>query len=258
MVDQAVSHVRRGGLTNAFALIATTPLRLWMLGPPLLLAVLGAFIAVHLEATAWRGKAEVSLAVPQVFSTALTLTFGEPDLRTPYVQGQAKRARSPRLALRVVRAAGIPGLTAERFLQHSSARPVPDADLLTLSASYRPHAAAVRLTNAYANEFVRFKHDLDTQRIQETLRRFQARIQKLRARGRTTTPAYEALVQGQTQLRAIALQFRNTTSVFKSADGASSFRPHAFRNGLVGGALGALLGFALALGVAARRQAKRR
>jgi len=35
---------------------------------------------------------------------------------------------------------------------------------------------------------------------------------------------------------------------------ASSFRPHALRNGLVGGALGVFLGVAHVLGVAARRR----
>jgi hypothetical protein len=50
----------------------------------------------------------------------------------------------------------------------------------------------------------------------------------------------------------LAVQQRNTMSV-QAADGATSFRPHALRNGLLGGALGVLLGGALAVGIAKRR-----
>ena len=180
---------------------------------------------------------------------------GGADL-TQYLEAQARLARSPKVAARVVRIAEVPGLTAARFLRHSSARPVSDADVLTLSVTYRPSAAAVRLTNAYAAEFVRFKNDRDLRTIREALRATEADIAELRARGQTGTPVYEALVQKQQQLKAVAIQFARTTSVLEPADRASSFRPHALRNGLVGGALGSSLGVVLVLGMAALRRAR--
>ena len=83
-----------------------------------------------------------------------------------------------------------------------------------------------------------------------------ATIDELRARGQTGTPAYEDLVQREQELKTLGIQFARTTSVLERADRASSFRPHALRNGLVGGALGAVLGVALVLGVAALRRAR--
>jgi hypothetical protein len=255
MAQQAVWHLKRVTLRIPVPSVAALRGRAWMVGPPLLLALLGALIATQLQATVWRGKAEVSFNLPEL---AIQLTSTTPDGTDPtqYLATQARLARSPALAERVVQIAEVPGLTAAQFLQHSSARPVSDADLLTLSVSYRPSAAAVRLTNTYAAEFVRFSNDQQLRPIQEMLRTIEARIDELRARGQTRTPEYEALVQKQQDLEAVASQFAQRATVLTPADRASSFRPHALRNGLVGGALGALLGAVLVLGVAALRRAR--
>jgi capsular polysaccharide biosynthesis protein len=188
-------------------------------------------VATQLQATAWRGKAEV------LFVSNPSLSPPAPDgaEAAQYRGLQARLARSPKLAARVVRTAEVPGLTAAQFLQHSSATPVSDADVLTLSVIYRSSAAAVRLTNAYATEFVRFKDDLNLRTIREILRANEARIDEVRSRGRISSVS-------------------TSTSLVRPADGASSFRPHALRNGLFGGALGALLGVVLVLGLAALRR----
>lgn len=252
MAQQAVWQLKRVTLRIPVPSVAALRGRSWMVGPPLLLGLLGALLATQLQATAWRGEAEVYFNVSN-----LALTSYAPGGADQYLEAQARLARSPKLAARVVRIAELPGLTAAQFLQHSSARPVWDADVLTLSVTYRPSAAAVRLTNAYASEFVRFKNNRDLRAIRAALRVTEARIAELRVRGQSDTPAYEALVQTQQQLTTLAIQFARTTSVRERADRASSFRPHALRNGLVGGALGAVLGVVLVLGVAALRRARR-
>jgi uncharacterized protein involved in exopolysaccharide biosynthesis len=256
MAQQAVWQLKRVTLRIPVPSVAALRGRSWMVGPALLLGLLGALLATQLQATAWRGEAEVffnttNLAIP------LIATSYPPGGADQYLEAQARLARSPKLAARVVRIAELPGLTAAQFLQHSGARPVWDADVLTLSVTYRPSAAAVRLTNTYAAEFVRFKNNRDLRAIRAALRVTEARIAELRARGQSDTPAYEALVQTQQQLTALAIQFARTTSVREPADRASSFRPHALRNGLVGDALGAVLGVVLVLGVAALRRARR-
>jgi hypothetical protein len=255
MAQQAVWHLKRVTLRIPVPSVAALRGRAWMVGPPLLLGLLGALIATQLQATAWRGKAEVSLNLPEL---AIQLTSTTPDGVDPteYLATQARLARSPALAERVVQIAEVPGISAAQFLQHSSARPASDADLLTLSVNYRPSAAAVRLTNTYAAEFVRFSTDQYLRPIRELLRATEARIDELRARGQTGTPRYEALVQRQRDLETLGIQFAQTASVLEPADRASSFRPHALRNGLVGGALGALFGVVLVLGVAALRRAR--
>jgi len=205
-----------------------------MVGLPLLLGLLAALIATQLQASAWRGKAEV-LIDPSSVGSQPAGYLGS------YLHGQARLARSPALAERVVRFAGVQGISAAQFLHHSSAKPVSKANTLRLSVTYRPQAAAIRLTNVYATEFVRFKKDLD---LRATLRVIKARLKKLRGRGLTATPQYEELVQHSQQLQAFGVRF-TSASVAKRADSASSFRPHALRNGIIGGLLGTLLGIVL-------------
>jgi len=247
MAQQAVWHLKRVTLRIPVPSVAALRGRAWIVGPPLLLGLIGALVATQLEATAWRAKAEVAyMSNPSVFPPA-------PDgaEAAQYRELQARLARSPKLAARVVRIAEVPGLTAAQFLQHSTATAPSDADMLTLSVTYRPSAAAVRLTNAYATEFVRFKNDLNLRRIRGTLRRLKPRIDELRSRGQTVVS--EALPQQQQDLET-EIQLGHTTSVVRPADGASSFRPHALRNGLFGGALGASLGVVLILGLATLRR----
>jgi hypothetical protein len=171
-----------------------------MVGPPLLFGLLAALIAVLLQGTEWRGKAEVFLDQSNLTHGA-TDTFefwvdGSPLVSDPrlYLESQARRARSPVLARRVVRAAQVPGLTAAEFLRHSTAKPEPDADILKLSVSDRSRTPAVRLSKAYASEFVRFTNELNAAAVDEVLREVRAQIEKLRAGGRLGTPRYAALV----------------------------------------------------------------
>jgi len=174
------------------------------------------------------------------------------DVLTYYLEAQAKIARSPALAERVVQVAGVPGISARKFLRHSSAKPESDADILRLSVTYRSGAAAVRLSNAYAMEFRRFRHEFDIASIREALRPIEVRIKELRARGQAGSVRYATLVQRRLDVESLGALLRGTMTV-QAADGAASFRPHALRSSLLGGVLGVLLGVALAVGIARRR-----
>ncbi len=139
----------------------------------------------------------------------------------------------------------VPGLTQAQFLRHSSARPVSDASVLRLSVTYRKAAPAARLANAYATEFTRYKTERDVARINKGFRPLQAQIALLRAQGRGSSPFYDTLVQHGLNLEMNRKLLAGEARVLQPADGASSFRPHALRNGILGGFLGALLGIAL-------------
>jgi capsular polysaccharide biosynthesis protein len=136
------------------------------------------------------------------------------DLVNTVMWNAAKFAGSPYVARRVVRAAQIPRLTTAEFLRHSDARTTPDNVVLTLSVSDRRRGRAVRLTNVYTQQFVKVMN---------------------------------ARPNGPLKLQAVVMEPAQ-------AGTASSFRPHALRNGLVGGAIGALVGTALVLGIATRRK----
>lgn len=229
-----------------------------MVGPPLLLGLLAAVLATQLQPRVWRGQAEVAFNLTNLpiaaSSSPMSVATVWPvigDAR--YLEAQARLARSPELAARVVQAAGVPGISARTFLRHSSAKPESDADILALSVTYGSGAPAVRLANAYATEFRRYKHELDMRSISEALRPIQATIERLRARDQAGSGTYDALVQQRTSLRSFGVLLRSTMTVQQLEGGATSFRPHALRNGLLGGMLGVLLGVALAVGIARRR-----
>ncbi len=170
---------------------------------------------------------------------------------------QASIARSAELAARVA-AAGVPAITPHQFLRHSSAKPQSDASILNLAVVYPKPAVAVRLANAYATEFARYKTEVDLARINDTLRTLQATINSLRAQGRGSSPMYGALVQKLVDPKTMGRLLADNARVLQTADRASSFRPHALRNGILGGTLGALLGVALVVALTGWRSRKSR
>ena len=165
---------------------------------------------------------------------------------TRFLATQADIARSPNLAQQVVEAAGVPGVTAGDLLGSSSVSPKPDADVLQLSVSSRNAGDAVHLANAYAQQFTRYKTELDTARINDALRALQARIQALQDNGQGTTLAYQTLVQYQGQLELAGKLAANSTSVLQPADGAAQIEPRPRRNLVLAGLLGGVIALGLA------------
>lgn len=254
MAEQAVLQVHRMRRVLSRSSVAVVHSGTWRLGPPLFLGLLAALVALQLEGQAWRSKAEVVLRV-------------QPG-GAEYLQEQAELARSRELASRVVVKAGVPGMTTERFLRHSSALPPSDADTpglacidpcpelatdesLTLSVSDRRSAAAVRLTNTYAAEFARLRRKLGDRQIGKALASIHRKMMALRARGQTKTPRYRNLAQLEREVPATLRQFGSNAAT-RPAEGAGSFRPHPFRNGLLGVGIGALVGIALVVGMTIR------
>jgi hypothetical protein len=141
--------------------------------------------------------------------------------------------------------------------RRSSATPMPScsrspgAKHSSRSVSYRHRDAAVRLANAYAAQFTRFQAEINRNSLDPLLRWYQARIEALAARGQTGAAyRYRDLLATKHELER---QARNAV-VLEKAEGAAKVHPHALRNGLLGGALGALIGVVLTVGVAARRR----
>jgi hypothetical protein len=162
-------------------------------------------------------------------------------------------ARSPELARRVVAAAGVPGISAARFLRDSRAE--PDTRVLNnlkLTVSYRKPAGAVRLANAYASEFTRYKARVDATWLRDRSEAVALRLKVLRDRGGRNSYEYGELLQQQVDLRTVQ-QFleKNPPPAAIHSGSASKPRPDALRNGVIGGAIGALLGVVLMVGLSA-------
>jgi hypothetical protein len=112
--------------------------------------------------------------------------------------------------VRVVSAAGAPGITAAQFLRHSTAKPESDADILTLSVTYRKRAPAVRLANADATELKDYKTELQTAKINATIAAIEKTLEPYRVAGKTTDPTYLSLSENEGGLRSCEPPLRPT------------------------------------------------
>jgi hypothetical protein len=251
MAEQAVLRIKRITVPIPVLSLSAIRSRLWMVGPPLVLAALGVLLGTHIQKSTLRAESHVYFSV----SNPALPTPRDPRLliaqESParFLTTQATIARRPELARRVVAAAGVPGLTPSEFLRRSSAKPHPDSEVLDLAVSYPKAAAAVRIANAYASEFTRYKTELDVAQINKALRAMLAKIHALRDRGLTESPAYRALVLKRIDLETMGQLIANEAKVLEPASRATSVRAHAVRNGILGGLIGAMLGLVLVAAV---------
>jgi succinoglycan biosynthesis transport protein ExoP len=165
---------------------------------------------------------------------------------TRFLATQSDIARSPKLASQVVEAAGVPGMTVERFLADSDVTAATNADLLNISVSNTNRRYALRLADAYAQEFTTFKTELDTARINDALKTLKLRIKALSASGVSpASPSYATLLQYASQLETVGKLLANNTQVLNQAV-AEKVRPRTKRNALLGGLFGVVLAVGLA------------
>jgi polysaccharide biosynthesis transport protein len=219
--------------------------RKWIVIVPVT-AALVAYVMSTTQSPVYSAKAQVwfdlSNAAATITGTANPAGFDP----ARFVTTQATIARSPELAKRVAAAATVTGRTSGRIEGELSANPQVDADILELSASASNASDAVSLTNTYADQFTRYKAELDKATIEDTLRSIQTKINKLSAQGATDTARYDALVQKQLDLETEGGLIANNAHVTQPAEGAVKVRPRAKRNAILGGLLGSVLAIGLA------------
>jgi Mrp family chromosome partitioning ATPase len=156
-------------------------------------------------------------------------------------QTQADLARGPEVARQALRLAGLTRRSQD-LLSHSSVTAKQNADLLHFSVTDKNPAAAAKLANQYAKAYIGYRARLETAPLLQAKRDVDARLEALR-RG---SAAYEALVEkGNTLDTMIALASKPAVLVHPAA-GAAQVQPRPVRNGILGGALGIVLGIGLA------------
>jgi polysaccharide biosynthesis transport protein len=159
---------------------------------------------------------------------------------------QAGVARVPVIAQRVLRLVGGTGLTVGQFLSDSSVSTSPNADLLGFKVTNHDPQLARTLVDAYAREYTIYRRQLDTGAINTALKSATVRLKELSRAGGRHGALYASLVERQQTLATMAaLQTANAT-VIQRADGASQVQPRPTRNGILGLALGIVLGLGLA------------
>ncbi len=164
-----------------------------------------------------------------------------------FAQTQASLARVPPVLQAAVRRANIPGATAGELLDSSSAEPVLNADLLRFKVTNGDPKIAVPLVNAYAQEFTRYRTELDTSSLARTKQEVLDELARLRRAGvNRRSGLYLGLLDKEQQLTILqSLQIGNT-SLVRRAESAAQVAPRPVRNGILGFFFGVVLGIGLA------------
>jgi receptor protein-tyrosine kinase len=159
-----------------------------------------------------------------------------------FAQTQVEIARVPALALRVLRANHLDGVTAESFLHDSRVIAEGNADILEFRVRANAPARARLLATSYAREFTTYRRAIDAASFARAERALRTRLQQLRASGEGRSRLYANLLVKEEQLRTLATLGTSNAVVLRAADDAVQVQPRPVRNGILAGLLGLLLG----------------
>lgn len=214
---------------------------------PLVVAPAAAVGLAFTQPKLYEASAEVLLS-RQNLATSLTGTTDPTVYQQAerIAQTQAELARVPEIAVRTLRVEGVSDRTARDFLAGSSVSAKRNSDLLEFRVEDRSPQLAMALATEYANQFSIYRRELDTASLRRASEEVRARIQELQAAGEGRSALFSALVEKEQQLRTMeALQTSNAL-VVRSADDAVQVQPRPIFFGLIGLALGVMLGIGLA------------
>jgi succinoglycan biosynthesis transport protein ExoP len=204
----------------------------------------------------YQGSAKVLLN-RQNLANALT---GTPDATlqsaqvgafSNYANTQAALVKAPTVATGVLKSLGLTDRTPRQLLDHTTVTPETNADFLDIAVTDANRGLATRLATAFAQQYTRYRLELDTSSLAKARAGLEARLRELRRQGERKSTLYQALQTKEGELQELAaLQTSNATVV---ADGkrADQVQPRPVRNAILG--LG--LGLVLAIGLAFARDA---
>lgn len=220
--------------------------RKWTIISIALTAAVTAYVLTAMQSSLYKAKAQVRINTTNIVAAVTGVNtgsaFGDP---ARFLATQANVARDPRLAELVVEKAGVPGMTADKFLAESNANPQLDADVLDLSVTDASAETATQLATTYAEQFKAYATDLQTAEINATLAAVEKQLSPLRASGATSSPKFQELSTQESLLIAVGKGLAGDISASPAA-GAPKVRPRPKRAGILGGLLGLALGIGLA------------
>jgi polysaccharide biosynthesis transport protein len=161
---------------------------------------------------------------------------------------EAAVAAVPAVAQRVLKAAGISDMTVEEFLARSSATAKTDADLLVLKVNAGDPERAALLASEYARQFSEYRKELDTAALNRARIGLEERIAELRDSKDADKGLLADLQSKAQQLGTAEALATGNTSVIRAptAADAAKIRPRPFRDAVLAGAIGLLLGIVAA------------
>jgi succinoglycan biosynthesis transport protein ExoP len=215
--------------------------------------VLAAVVGVPLVAIAltslqdaeYRASADVLLRDQNLISsiTGIPDTTQDPQR---LLDTQARLARVPSIANAAVKNARD-SMSGAELLSVSSVSADPSADILTFSVNAPLPDQAIRLANAYASAYTRYRTELDRGPVDQALASVQARIEKLQAAHAVNSAFYSSLVAKQQQLQSILALPSQSAKVVEAAVSAPKVKPRPMLAAALGAIVGILLGIAAAL-----------
>ena len=228
--------------------------RKWVVAVAVLVTPAVALALSSSQARSYRATAEVLLS-DQNLAAVLTNTTDPQQSQLPdrYAQTEAELAGKPAVAERVLaatrgamREAGLEPWSVSQFLAAADATAKQNANLLELSVTAPTVSLAIRLANAYANQFAAYRLQLDAATFSQALNQIDARLTALAQANEKDSTLYAALLDKQEQIRTLeALQ--TPYRVVPSPDEATQVQPRPIRNVMLGFVLGCLLAIVLVM-----------
>src|SRR5436190_1363223 len=216
--------------------------RKWIILQAVVIVPLAAVAFSLHQRSVYRATAEVLLptqnVIAQLNGTTDPSVYQSPDRRA---QTQADLARVPDVARGALHRAGL-NRSVNDFLGHSSATAKTNADLLELAADDHDPKVAQRLATAYGEAFSAYRARLDTLAYASARKQANDELKSLAVGSR----AYESLLAKRAELDTTMALLPKTAVPVKAADSATRVQPRPVRNGILGLALGIVLGIGLA------------
>lgn len=159
---------------------------------------------------------------------------------------QADLARSPAVAERALKLAGMPSRPAQWLLSNSSVNAAANADILKFTVTNHRPQDAEKLAQAYATAYTQYRRQLDTAAVASARQGIESQLAQLKASGGETGAVYANLFEKDQELSTLQALQGSNAMIVRSASLAVQIQPRSVRNGALAAALGLLLGVALA------------
>jgi polysaccharide biosynthesis transport protein len=207
---------------------------------------LAAVLVSKREAALYQASAEVLLHPENLAANVAGIE--DPNQFNPsrIAATQAKIARVPEVARRTLAAAGLKDRSPSDLIGASTVSMDDESDILTFTVADTSRALPARLANEYARQYILYRQELDEREIRAAREATEARIAELEASGDTRSALHASLTEKADQLDALETLQTPRADLVRPATGAGQIQPQPVRNGILGLALGVLLGLGLA------------
>jgi succinoglycan biosynthesis transport protein ExoP len=158
---------------------------------------------------------------------------------------QARVARTPELARRVLRATGLESMTVGELLHASNVAPIPATDILDFSVVDSTPSVAERLATTYAQQFARYSRELETAAIDRAYNDVVAEMSRVAKQNGRDSTLYLRLSQDARALRTMAALRASKAQLLRRAEGTEQIEPRPARTAAFGLFAGLLLAVAL-------------